>query len=73
MKEELCDIFLARARDDTVQIVVFAANGRGFWATGDVTTMGHFTAKAGMERLERVCRNVVAFIAHANANPGRLR
>ena len=60
MKEELGDIFLALARDDAVRVVVLAANGRGFCASGDVTTMGQFTAKTGMERLKRAHRVVAA-------------
>jgi 2-(1,2-epoxy-1,2-dihydrophenyl)acetyl-CoA isomerase len=60
MKEELGDIFLSLARDDTVRVVVLAANGRGFCASGDVTTMGKFTAKTGIERLKRAHRVVAA-------------
>lgn len=60
MKETLGDLFLAFARDDAVRVVVFKANGRGFCASGDVTTMGKFTAKTGMERLKRAHRVVAA-------------
>ena len=53
MKEEMGDIFLRIARDDDVRVVVLSANGRGFCASGDVNTMGQFTAKSGTERLKR--------------------
>ncbi|MSQ18410.1 MAG: enoyl-CoA hydratase [Betaproteobacteria bacterium] len=60
MKDTLGDILLALARDDAVRVVVLNANGRGFCASGDVTTMGRFTAATGMERLKRAHRVVAA-------------
>lgn len=60
MKELMGDLFLGYARDDAVRAVVLKANGRGFCASGDVTTMGRFTAKTGIERLKRAHRVVAA-------------
>lgn len=60
MKDSLGDILLALGRDESVKVVVLGAVGRAFCASGDVTTMGHFTAKSAMSRLKRAHRVITA-------------
>jgi len=60
MKQELGDIFLRLASDDAARVVLLSAQGRGFCASGDVSTMGRFTPKSAIERLKRAHRVVAA-------------
>lgn len=63
MKDRLGDLFLAIARDPAVRVVVLRAAGRGFCASGDVSTMGEFTPATAMARLKRAHRWIAALAA----------
>lgn len=59
MKDRLGDIFEELARDDSVRAVVLCAAGPAFCASGDVTTMGGFTAMSARDRIKRAHRMIV--------------
>jgi 2-(1,2-epoxy-1,2-dihydrophenyl)acetyl-CoA isomerase len=63
MKDRLGDLFLQLGQDKSVRAVMLSAAGRGFCASGDVSTMGQFTATTAMERLKRAHRWVLALAA----------
>ena len=63
MKDTLGTHFADLARDPSVRAVVLCANGRGFCSSGDVTTMGNFTAASAMERLKRAHRMIINLAA----------
>jgi 2-(1,2-epoxy-1,2-dihydrophenyl)acetyl-CoA isomerase len=60
MKERMADMFGQLNRDPDVKVVVLCAVGKGFCASGDVSTMGQFTPVSGRERLKRAHRMIVA-------------
>lgn len=60
MKENMAELFGQVNRDPDVKIVVLSAAGRGFCASGDVSTMGKFTAVSGRDRLKRAHRMIIA-------------
>jgi 2-(1,2-epoxy-1,2-dihydrophenyl)acetyl-CoA isomerase len=59
MKDELGTQFAELGRDKSVRAVVLCAAGRAFCASGDVTTMGNFTAASAQERLKRAHRVII--------------
>jgi len=59
MKDRLGDLFEELGRDDSVRAVVLCAAGQAFCASGDVTTMGNFTAASARDRLKRAHRMIV--------------
>jgi 2-(1,2-epoxy-1,2-dihydrophenyl)acetyl-CoA isomerase len=59
MKDALGTLFADLARDKTVRAVVLCAAGKAFCASGDVTTMGNFTAATAQERLKRAHRMII--------------
>jgi 2-(1,2-epoxy-1,2-dihydrophenyl)acetyl-CoA isomerase len=59
MKEEMADVFGKLNRDPAVKVVVLCAAGEGFCASGDVSTMGKFTAVSGRDRLKRAHRMII--------------
>lgn len=61
MREQLGTVFEQAGRDASVRAVLLQASGKAFCASGDVTTMGDFTAASGRERLKlahRMVRNL---------------
>lgn len=61
MREALGTSFEQAARDPAVRSVLLQASGKAFCASGDVSTMGEFTAATGRERLklaQRMVRNL---------------
>jgi 2-(1,2-epoxy-1,2-dihydrophenyl)acetyl-CoA isomerase len=59
MKDEMGRLFSELQRDPEVRAVVLCAAGRAFCASGDVTTMGNFTATSAQERLKRAHRVII--------------
>jgi 2-(1,2-epoxy-1,2-dihydrophenyl)acetyl-CoA isomerase len=59
MKERMAEMFGQLNRDPAVKVVVLSAVGNGFCASGDVSTMGHFTPVSGRERLKRAHRMII--------------
>jgi len=61
MREALGTCFENAGRDPTVRAVLLQSSGKAFCASGDVGTMGDFTAATGRERLKlahRMVRNL---------------
>src|SRR4051812_13203052 len=61
MREALGTHFETAARDPAVRAVLLQSSGKAFCASGDVSTMGDFTAASGRERLKlahRMVRNL---------------
>jgi len=61
MREALGTCFESAGRDPTVRAVLLQSSGKAFCASGDVGTMGDFTAATGRERLKlahRMVRNL---------------
>lgn len=61
MREALGTSFERAGRDPAVRAVLLQASGKAFCASGDVSTMGEFTAATGRERLklaQRMVRNL---------------
>src|SRR5689334_10663109 len=61
MREALGTSFETAGRDPAVRAVLLQAAGKAFCASGDVSTMGDFTAQSGRERLklaQRMVRNL---------------
>lgn len=63
MRERIATAFAAFGRDDAVRVVVLDGAGRGFCGSGDVTTMGRFTAVSGRDRLKSAHRMITAIAA----------
>jgi 2-(1,2-epoxy-1,2-dihydrophenyl)acetyl-CoA isomerase len=59
MKDELGAIFADLAQDKSIRAVVLCAAGKAFCASGDVTSMGNFTASSAQERLKRAHRMII--------------
>lgn len=59
MKERMADMFGHLNRDPDIKVVVLCAAGKGFCASGDVSTMGKFTPVSGRERLKRAHRMII--------------
>lgn len=60
MKDALAKLLAVVDRDPAIRVVVLGGVGRGFCASGDVTTMGQFTAVSARERLKRAHRMIIA-------------
>ena len=60
MKDELTRLFRQLNTDKDVRVVVLSAEGKSFCASGDVTTMGNFTAVSARERLKRAHGMIIA-------------
>jgi 2-(1,2-epoxy-1,2-dihydrophenyl)acetyl-CoA isomerase len=59
MKERMADMFGQLNRDPEIKVVVLCAAGKGFCASGDVSTMGKFTPVSGRDRLKRAHRMII--------------
>lgn len=59
MKERMAELFGQLNRDPAIKVVVLCAAGKGFCASGDVSTMGKFTPVSGRERLKRAHRMII--------------
>ncbi|MES2537209.1 MAG: enoyl-CoA hydratase [Pseudomonadota bacterium] len=59
MKDDLGAIFADLAHDKSIRAVVLCAAGKAFCASGDVTSMGNFTASSAQERLKRAHRMII--------------
>lgn len=60
MKDQLGDFFLQLGADPQVKVVVISAVGKGFCASGDISTMGDFSVLSARDRLKRVHRMIIA-------------
>lgn len=60
MKERMAGMFAELDRDPSIKVVVLTGAGKGFCASGDVSTMGSFTPVSGRERLKRAHRMIIA-------------
>ena len=63
MKDEMGAVFAELASDSAVRAVVLCAAGRAFCASGDITTMGNFTAASAQDRLKRAHRMIINLAA----------
>ncbi|SAI00819.1 enoyl-CoA hydratase/isomerase family protein [Bordetella ansorpii] len=52
MRDRLAELCRQAGRDPQVRAVMLCAAGRAFCASGDVSTMGHFTVTSARERLQ---------------------
>jgi 2-(1,2-epoxy-1,2-dihydrophenyl)acetyl-CoA isomerase len=59
MKDEMGRLFGELGRDPSVRAVLFCAAGKAFCASGDVSTMGNFTAASAYDRIKRAQRVVI--------------
>ncbi|MGB3386853.1 MAG: enoyl-CoA hydratase-related protein [Pseudaminobacter sp.] len=60
MKDRLGSLFIELASDRATRVVVLAAAGKGFCASGDVATLGDFDVLSGRDRLKRVHRLIIS-------------
>ncbi len=60
MKDTLTQVFGELSADDTVNVILLTAAGRGFCAGGDVATMGGLSALGAKKRIRRAQQVVVS-------------